>query len=168
MDVYREGTPVCRGDVVHLEGQSDSGSWLMDREKGFLVLRPDSLISGTSISSSIRCMRRAVLGEMFKVRKSHLILPTWPSTFCVATDKSLLDLQFHSLLCLFSCSPECCRDGFLLFVMQSFDGGSKQMLNGTMVHDVFQKAATAKDFSSETLSRLADQALHSPQYLPDM
>lgn len=52
--------------------------------------------------------------------------------------------------------------------MQSFDGGSKQMLNGTMVHDVFQKAATAKDFSSETLSRLADQALHSPQYLPDM
>uniref|UniRef100_H3D8F0 DNA replication ATP-dependent helicase/nuclease n=1 Tax=Tetraodon nigroviridis TaxID=99883 RepID=H3D8F0_TETNG len=111
-----EMTPVCRGDVVHLEGQRDGASWLVDREKGFLVLQPDSLISGTSISSSIRCMRRAVLGEMFK----------------------------------------------------SFDGSSKQMLNGTMVHDVFQKAATAKDFSSVTLSRLADQALHSPQYLPDM
>lgn len=52
--------------------------------------------------------------------------------------------------------------------MQSFDGGSKQMLNGTMVHDVFQRAATAKDFSSETLSKLAEQALHSPQYLADM
>lgn len=52
--------------------------------------------------------------------------------------------------------------------MQSFDGGSKQMLNGTMVHDVFQKAAAAKDFSLVTLSRLAEQALHSPQYLPDM
>lgn len=52
--------------------------------------------------------------------------------------------------------------------MQSFDGGSKQMLNGTMVHEVFQKAATAKDFSLETLSKLADQALCSPQYLGQM
>lgn len=49
--------------------------------------------------------------------------------------------------------------------MQSFDGGSKQMLNGTMVHEVFQKAAIAKDFSLETLSRLADQVLCSPQHL---
>ncbi|XP_040891636.1 DNA replication ATP-dependent helicase/nuclease DNA2 [Toxotes jaculatrix] len=111
-----EMTPVCRGDVVHLEGRTDGGSWLVDREQGFLVLLPDSLISGTSISSSIRCMRRAVLGDMFK----------------------------------------------------SFDGGSKQMLNGTMVHEVFQRAAKAKDFSLETLSKLADQALHSPQYLGDM
>lgn len=52
--------------------------------------------------------------------------------------------------------------------MQSFDGGSKQMLNGTMVHEVFQRAATAKDFSLETLSKLADQALCSPQHLGDM
>lgn len=52
--------------------------------------------------------------------------------------------------------------------MQSFDGGSKQMLNGTMVHDIFQKAAAAKDFSVETLRKLADQALCSPQYLADM
>ncbi|XP_038557223.1 DNA replication ATP-dependent helicase/nuclease DNA2 [Micropterus salmoides] len=111
-----EMTPVCRGDVVHLEGRSDGVSWLVGREQGFLVLLPDSLISGTSISNSIRCMRRAVLGDMFK----------------------------------------------------TFDGGSKQMLNGTMVHEVFQRAATAKDFSLETLSKLADQALHSPQYLGDM
>ncbi|XP_028459168.1 DNA replication ATP-dependent helicase/nuclease DNA2 isoform X2 [Perca flavescens] len=111
-----EMTPVCHGDVVHLEGHSDAGSWVVDREQGFLVLLPDSLISGTSISSSIRCMRRAVLGDMFK----------------------------------------------------SFDGGSKQMLNGTMVHEVFQRAATAKDFSLETLSKLANQALCSPQYLGDM
>ncbi|XP_059214337.1 DNA replication ATP-dependent helicase/nuclease DNA2 [Centropristis striata] len=111
-----EMTPVCRGDVVHLEGHSNGGSWVVDREQGFLVLLPDSLISGTSISSSIRCMRRAVLADMFK----------------------------------------------------SFDGGSKQMLNGTMVHEVFQRAATAKDFSLETLSKLADQALCSPQYLGDM
>uniref|UniRef100_A0A3P8SAI6 DNA replication ATP-dependent helicase/nuclease n=1 Tax=Amphiprion percula TaxID=161767 RepID=A0A3P8SAI6_AMPPE len=111
-----EMTPVRRGDVVHLEGCSDGGSWLVDREQGFLVLLPDSLISGTSISSSIRCMRRAVLGDMFK----------------------------------------------------SFDSGSMQMLNGTMVHEVFQRAATAKDFSLEKLSKLADEALHGPRYLGDM
>ncbi|KAF7669381.1 hypothetical protein LDENG_00193020 [Lucifuga dentata] len=111
-----EMTPVCRGDVVHLEGHCDGGSWLVDKEQGFLVLHPDWLISGTSISNSIRCMRRAVLGDMFK----------------------------------------------------SFDGGSKQMLNGTMVHEVFQKAAVAKDFSLEKLSNLADQVLLSPQHLGDM
>ncbi|XP_068172042.1 DNA replication ATP-dependent helicase/nuclease DNA2 [Antennarius striatus] len=111
-----EEMPVRHGDVVHLEGNGDGGSWLIDREHGFLVLLPDSLISGTSISSSIQCMRRAVLGDMFK----------------------------------------------------SFDGGSKQMLKGTMVHEVFQKAATAKDFSLKTLSDLADQSLCSPQYLGEM
>lgn len=67
----RVSTPVRRGDVVHLEGRPDAGSWLVDREQGFLVLLPDSLVSGTSISSSIRCMRRAVLGDMFKV---HILL----------------------------------------------------------------------------------------------
>lgn len=42
------------------------------------------------------------------------------------------------------------------------------MLNGTMVHEVFQGAAKAKDFSSEKLFKLADEALHSPRYLGDM
>lgn len=65
--VSRETTPVRCGDVVHLEGHPDGGRWVVDREQGFLVLLPDNLISGTSISSSIRCMRRAVLGDMFKV-----------------------------------------------------------------------------------------------------
>lgn len=57
---------------------------------------------------------------------------------------------------------------FLCASTQSFDGGSKQMLNGTMVHEVFQKAALAKDFSLESLSKLADRALCSPQYLGQM
>ncbi|XP_055087707.1 DNA replication ATP-dependent helicase/nuclease DNA2 isoform X1 [Periophthalmus magnuspinnatus] len=111
-----EMSPVLCGDVIHLEGCCQNGSWIVDREQGFLVLYPDTLISGTSIASGIRCMRRAVLGDMFK----------------------------------------------------TFDGGSKQMLNGTMVHEIFQKAAMAKDFSSETLYKLGDQALHSPRYLADM
>uniref|UniRef100_A0AAY4E547 DNA replication ATP-dependent helicase/nuclease n=1 Tax=Denticeps clupeoides TaxID=299321 RepID=A0AAY4E547_9TELE len=66
-------TPVSVGDVVHLEGKCVAGTWVMNRDFGFLVLLPDLLISGTSIASSIRCMRRAVLGEMFKVGSKHML-----------------------------------------------------------------------------------------------
>ncbi|KAL2083251.1 hypothetical protein ACEWY4_021024 [Coilia grayii] len=108
-----ESTPVGVGDIVHVEGKCLSGTWVIDRDAGFLVLLPDLLMSGTSIANSIRCMRRAVLGEIFKV----------------------------------------------------FDGGSKQMLTGTIVHDIFQKAAMSMDFSEETLKKLAEDALLSPNYL---
>lgn len=77
----REMTPVRRGDVVHLEGHSEGASWVVDREQGFLVLLPDSLISGTSISSSIRCMRRAVLGDMFKVKSFTNTITITPCLF---------------------------------------------------------------------------------------
>ncbi|XP_058242748.1 DNA replication ATP-dependent helicase/nuclease DNA2 isoform X2 [Hemibagrus wyckioides] len=111
-----EDTPVAVGDIVHLEGECVSGLWVLDRNYGFLVLLPDVLISGTSIANTVRCMRRAVLGEMFK----------------------------------------------------SMDGGSKQMLNGTIVHDIFQKAAMNLDFSLEKLEKLASEALLSPNYLGQM
>lgn len=68
----RENTPVAVGDIVHLEGECVSGLWVIDRDFGYLVLLPDVLISGTSIANSVRCMRRAVLGEMFKVRKHEV------------------------------------------------------------------------------------------------
>uniref|UniRef100_A0A8C1PNI4 DNA replication ATP-dependent helicase/nuclease n=1 Tax=Cyprinus carpio TaxID=7962 RepID=A0A8C1PNI4_CYPCA len=111
-----ESTPVAVGDVIHLEGRCVSGLWTIDRDSGFLVLLPDLLISGTSIANSIRCMRRGVLGEMFK----------------------------------------------------AFDGGSKQMLNGTIVHDIFQKAAMSSDFSLERIQTLAAEALRNPSYLGQM
>ncbi|XP_042592779.1 LOW QUALITY PROTEIN: DNA replication ATP-dependent helicase/nuclease DNA2-like [Cyprinus carpio] len=111
-----ESTPVAVGDVIHLEGRCVSGLWTIDRDSGFLVLLPDLLISGTSIANSIRCMRRGVLGEMFK----------------------------------------------------AFDGGSKQMLNGTIVHDIFQKAAMSSDFSPERIQTFAAEALRSPNYLGQM
>ncbi|XP_034158646.2 DNA replication ATP-dependent helicase/nuclease DNA2 isoform X1 [Pangasianodon hypophthalmus] len=111
-----ESTPVAVGDIVHLEGECVSGLWVIDRNSGYLVLLPDVLISGTSIANSVRCMRRAVLGEMFK----------------------------------------------------SLDGGSKQMLNGTIVHDIFQKAAMSLDFSPEMLEKLASEALLNPNYLGQM
>lgn len=42
------------------------------------------------------------------------------------------------------------------------------MLNGTIVHDVFQKAAMSLDFSPEKLENLANEALLSPNYLGQM
>ncbi|TSK22614.1 DNA replication ATP-dependent helicase/nuclease DNA2 [Bagarius yarrelli] len=111
-----EDTPVAVGDIIHLEGECVSGLWVIDRNYGFLVLMPDVLISGTSIANTVRCMRRAVLGEMFK----------------------------------------------------SLDGGSRQMLNGTIVHDIFQKAAMSLDFSPEKLEKLASEALLRPNYLGQM
>uniref|UniRef100_A0A8C9WBK6 DNA replication ATP-dependent helicase/nuclease DNA2 n=1 Tax=Scleropages formosus TaxID=113540 RepID=A0A8C9WBK6_SCLFO len=108
-----ESMVVAVGDIVHLEGECVSGTWVIDRESGFLVLLPDILISSTSIASSIRCMRRGVLGERFK-------------------------------------------------------GGSKQMLNGTIVHDIFQKAGMSRDFALEKLHQLADEALMGSSYLKEM
>ncbi|MFT7805658.1 DNA replication ATP-dependent helicase/nuclease DNA2 [Arapaima gigas] len=111
-----ESTPVAVGNIIHLEGECISGTWMIDRERGFLVLFPDILISSTSIASSIRCMRRGVLGERFK----------------------------------------------------AFEGSSKQMLNGTIVHEIFQKAAMSGDFALEKLRQLTDKVLLGPSYLKEM
>ncbi|NXI18175.1 DNA2 nuclease, partial [Irena cyanogastra] len=61
-----ESVPVVPGDIVHLEGECSSGTWVINAQCGYLVLYPDLLLSGTTISSSIRCMRRAVLSERFR------------------------------------------------------------------------------------------------------
>ncbi|NXV67931.1 DNA2 nuclease, partial [Molothrus ater] len=61
-----ESVPVVPGDIVHLEGECSSGTWVISAQSGYLVLYPDLLLSGTTISSSIRCMRRAVLSERFR------------------------------------------------------------------------------------------------------
>ena len=42
--------------------------WVIDDMNGLLVVNPDVLISGTSIVSTLFCMRKAVLNERFKVR----------------------------------------------------------------------------------------------------
>lgn len=65
--LYRESVPVVPGDIVHLEGDCSSGTWVINEQSGYLILYPDLLLSGTTISSSIRCMRKAVLSERFRV-----------------------------------------------------------------------------------------------------
>ncbi|KAM5139446.1 DNA replication ATP-dependent helicase/nuclease DNA2 [Callospermophilus lateralis] len=108
--------PVEPGDIIHLEGDCKSGTWIIDEDFGYLILYPDMLISGTSIASSIRCMRRAVLSETF--RNSN------PAT--------------------------------------------RQMLIGTILHEVFQKAISSKSFTPEKLQELSCQIVQEIKHLKEM
>ncbi|XP_069064158.1 DNA replication ATP-dependent helicase/nuclease DNA2 isoform X1 [Pleurodeles waltl] len=111
-----ESLPIEPGDIIHLEGEIKSNNmWIIDRDSGFLILYPDFLISGTSIANSIRCMRRAVLSEKFRV----------------------------------------------------YDLASRQMLLGTMLHDIFQRA-TVSGFSHDKLQELALQTVNGPKFLKNM
>ncbi|XP_045147614.1 DNA replication ATP-dependent helicase/nuclease DNA2 [Echinops telfairi] len=107
--------PVEPGDIIHLEGDYKSHTWIIDKDSGYLILYPDLLISGTSVASSIRCMRRAVLGETF--RKS--------------------------------------------------DPATHQMLTGTILHEVFQKAVN-DSFAPEKLHALAFKTTQEIRHLKEM
>ncbi|KAI1896982.1 hypothetical protein AGOR_G00100520 [Albula goreensis] len=65
-------------------------------------------------------------------------------------------------------SISCMRRAVLGEKFKASGGGSRQMLNGTMIHEVFQKAAMSRDFSLESLQQFANQAVHGPKYLRDM
>ncbi|XP_049553164.1 DNA replication ATP-dependent helicase/nuclease DNA2 isoform X2 [Orcinus orca] len=107
--------PVEPGDIIHLEGDCISDTWIIDEDFGYLILYPDMLISGTSIASSIRCMRRAVLSETFK----------------------------------------------------SSDPATRQMLIGTILHEVFQKAIS-DSFAPGKLQELAFQTVQEIRHLKEM
>ncbi|PNJ72292.1 DNA2 isoform 1 [Pongo abelii] len=107
--------PVEPGDIIHLEGDCTSDTWIIDKDFGYLILYPDMLISGTSIASSIRCMRRAVLSETFR----------------------------------------------------SSDPATRQMLIGTVLHEVFQKAIN-NSFAPEKLQELAFQTIQEIRHLKEM
>ncbi|XP_016053872.1 PREDICTED: DNA replication ATP-dependent helicase/nuclease DNA2 isoform X1 [Miniopterus natalensis] len=107
--------PVEPGDIIHLEGDCTSDTWIIDEDFGYLILYPDMLISGTSIASSIRCMRRAVLSETFR----------------------------------------------------SSDPTTHQMLIGTVLHEVFQKAIN-DNFAPEKLQELAFQTVQEIRHLKEM
>uniref|UniRef100_A0A671EGD4 DNA replication ATP-dependent helicase/nuclease n=1 Tax=Rhinolophus ferrumequinum TaxID=59479 RepID=A0A671EGD4_RHIFE len=107
--------PVEPGDIIHLEGHCKSDTWTIDEDSGYLILYPDMLISGTSIASSIRCMRRAVLSESFR----------------------------------------------------NSDPATRQMLIGTILHEVFQKAIS-DSFAPEKLQEFAFQTVQETRHLKEM
>uniref|UniRef100_A0A8D0BQQ7 DNA replication ATP-dependent helicase/nuclease n=1 Tax=Salvator merianae TaxID=96440 RepID=A0A8D0BQQ7_SALMN len=106
--------PVQPGDIIHLEGECKSGIWVIDADTGYLILYPDILISGTTVSHSIRCMRKAILNERF--RRS--------------------------------------------------EPGSRSMLIGTILHEIFQKAGT--NFTQQKLQELAFSIVQAPKYLKEL
>lgn len=59
---------VVPGDVVNVLGVSpdSSGVYHITNQEGLLVINPDTLVSGTSIVSTLFCMRKAILNERFK------------------------------------------------------------------------------------------------------
>ena len=60
-DVHRRDTHVKVGDIVNIVGEFDeSGCCCISNDKNFIVAEPDTLLSGTSVVSSIHCMRRYV------------------------------------------------------------------------------------------------------------
>ncbi|KAM5236452.1 DNA replication ATP-dependent helicase/nuclease DNA2 [Ctenodactylus gundi] len=107
--------PIEPGDIIHLERDCTSDTWIIDKDFGFLILYPDLLISGTSVASSIRCMRRAVLSETFR----------------------------------------------------SSNPATHQMLIGTVLHEIFQKAVS-DSFAPEKLQELAIQTIQEMRHLKEM
>uniref|UniRef100_A0A8D2LNV7 DNA replication ATP-dependent helicase/nuclease n=1 Tax=Varanus komodoensis TaxID=61221 RepID=A0A8D2LNV7_VARKO len=99
--------PVQPGDIIHLEGECSSGIWKIDVDSGYLILYPDLLLSGTTVSKGIRCMRKAILSEKFR-------------------------------------------------------SGSRPMLIGTILHEIFQKAGT--NFTQEKLQEIAFSVVHGLKY----
>ncbi|KAL6559283.1 hypothetical protein OROGR_004400 [Orobanche gracilis] len=58
---------VAPGDTVHVIGEFDAlGKCDVNREKNFLVVHPDILVSGTRVSASFSCPRRTILDERLK------------------------------------------------------------------------------------------------------
>ncbi|XP_018422579.1 PREDICTED: DNA replication ATP-dependent helicase/nuclease DNA2 [Nanorana parkeri] len=61
----------------------------------------------------------------------------------------------------------CLRRSVLGEKFKASDKGSRQMLIGTILHDIFQKATT-RGFGSDVLQKLALQTVHGPKYLKEM
>nr|XP_032806001.1 DNA replication ATP-dependent helicase/nuclease DNA2 [Petromyzon marinus] len=124
--------PVSVGDVLHLDGAVEvplrggeeatcasvtAAVLEVTNDAGFVVVNPDLLLSGTTVTNGIRCPRRAVLSERFK---------------------------------------------------GGGEWGTRQMLLGTLLHEVFQRAALQRDFSDAALRSAASATLAQLQHLAEM
>ena len=70
-------TAIDVGDIVHIHSTWDEAMFdddfnvtefaaVIDCRSGLIVVRPDVLVSGTSVVSSLFCPRKAVLSERFR------------------------------------------------------------------------------------------------------
>uniref|UniRef100_A0A2A4JDD4 DNA helicase n=1 Tax=Heliothis virescens TaxID=7102 RepID=A0A2A4JDD4_HELVI len=64
--IWRD-TPLVAGDIVSILATRDpSGAYTVTNTSGLLVLRPDHLISSTSVVAGVFCKRKAVLQERWR------------------------------------------------------------------------------------------------------
>jgi hypothetical protein len=72
---FRLDTAIKVGDDVHIhadwyesfdENFENYDLAIVDRQSGLIVVKPDLLVSGTSVVSSLFCQRKAVLSERFR------------------------------------------------------------------------------------------------------
>ena len=110
-------TSIRQGDIVNVLGLDEevNKDWVIDDMNGLLVVNPDVLISGTSIVSTLFCMRKAVLNERFKV--------------CIASFYNGKGFLFPKILL---------KHIFCFF--QGQEGSSRSMLIGTLVHELLQES----------------------------
>nr|XP_043625334.1 DNA replication ATP-dependent helicase/nuclease JHS1 [Erigeron canadensis] len=57
---------IAPGDTVHVIGEFNEGKCDVNRDKNFLIVHPDILVSGTRVAGSFSCPRRTVLDERLK------------------------------------------------------------------------------------------------------
>lgn len=64
---YRLDTPLVPGDIISVLALRDaSGQFSVTNTSGLLVLRPDHLVSSTSVVAGVFCKRKAVLQERWR------------------------------------------------------------------------------------------------------
>ncbi|PIK53075.1 putative DNA replication ATP-dependent helicase/nuclease DNA2 [Apostichopus japonicus] len=55
------------GDLLAVHGKwSESKECHINQDEGFIIYKPDFLVTGTAVAGSIRCMRRSVFDQFFK------------------------------------------------------------------------------------------------------
>ncbi|XP_063396497.1 DNA replication ATP-dependent helicase/nuclease DNA2-like isoform X1 [Mytilus trossulus] len=59
-------THVSENDIVNIVGSFDGDTYHITDNNGLIVVNPDLLLSGTTVVSSVFCMRKGVLSEKFK------------------------------------------------------------------------------------------------------
>ncbi|CAH1801027.1 unnamed protein product [Owenia fusiformis] len=110
-------TYVKDGDVVHILSNHDNmDTYHIDDLSGYIIVNPDKLVSGTTVVSTVHCMRKSILNEIFK----------------------------------------------------GVDSRNIHMLNGTVLHEIFQKSVIEKNLTTSKILKIGEDLLKENSILHDM
>ncbi len=132
---------VREGDVVHVlaDWRDELDAFLVDDSSGLLVVEPDRLVSGTSVVSTLFCMRKAVLNEWFKGLEG---------AYGRGSVGNFLILLYY-------------KANYSL-------GTSKTMFIGTLVHELLQESLREKAESRQQVEELVSSSLKRKTVLQDL